>query len=403
MSDNIFYIYYEISKTAFRVYNPWFKQHSTMTLAELNQLSKKYEMMKGYDADDFGLIEYYLDFKQWNKELKDNGLIQFTFSYKNKYAVLNAFELYTKIKLKDLKIKNVIGSREAFYFESCNNGGLIYCKAGTYHCHGYDYNSYYPRIMSDENFGLKIPLKSGTELKLDSIDENNIKFGFYCVKIESKNDDFNKIFNYSKKNVYTSYSLEFALKHQKEFNVKIDLISDVEYNAYIYNDEDLVYTHKLFSEWFKKLHSFKTNFPKNKLCKHLLSSLWGTISSNKKVHVNANDMGNYDWGTDNDCEYMLQSCSNNDTNDYYTLIQRSNRYEYNLRLKPFLLSYARNVMGQIAYDNHLNEIIRIMTDNITYKSDVDFNVEHMIKENKTTGHIFFKNVTHYDVVTTSSS
>ena len=77
-------VYFEINKNLFSVYNPITSKHTEMTLAELNKLVKKYEMMKGYDADFNGLVEYWLDFNKWNKELKDNGLIQFTFSYKNK-------------------------------------------------------------------------------------------------------------------------------------------------------------------------------------------------------------------------------------------------------------------------------------------------------------------------------
>jgi hypothetical protein len=403
MSDNIFYIYYEISKTAFRVYNPRYKQHSTMNLNELNQLSKKYEMMAGFDADDYGLVEYYLSFRKWNDELKDNGLIQYTFYYKNKYAILGAFERYTGLKLKNLKTDNIIDGIESKYFEKCNNGGLIYCKAGVYHCYGYDYKSFYPHIMGSKMYDMKIPMRKGYEVKLDKIDEDNIQYGFYCVKIDCKNDDFNKIFNYSKKNVYTSYSLEFALKHKKEFKVSITLNTELEYNAYLYNEEDLVLSNELFGEWFSKLYSFKEKYPKNKLCKHLLSSLWGTISCFKKIHVTGDDIGEYDWGTDENCEYMLQSCSNDSKNDYYTLIQRDNQYEFNIRLKPFLLSYARNTMGDIAYKNNLSEVIRVMTDNITYKSNVAFNVENMVSEEKTTGHISFKNVMRYEVVTDTIS
>jgi len=44
-----------------------------------------------------------------------------------------------------------------------------------------------------------------------------------------------------------------------------------------------------------------------------------------------------------------------------------------------------------------------MTDNITYKSNVAFNVENMVSEEKTTGHISFKNVMRYEIVTDTIS
>jgi hypothetical protein len=49
-------------------------------------------------------------------------------------------------------------------------------------------------------------------------------------------------------------------------------------------------------------------------------------------------------------------------------------------------------MTEIAYNNSPTEIIRIMVDNIVYKSEVSFNVENMTVEDKSTGLINFKNV-----------
>ena len=49
-------------------------------------------------------------------------------------------------------------------------------------------------------------------------------------------------------------------------------------------------------------------------------------------------------------------------------------------------------MTDIAYKNHPEDLIRIMVDNICYKSNVSFNVENMTSEEKSTGLIHFKNV-----------
>ena len=91
-------------------------------------------------------------------------------------------------------------------------------------------------------------------------------------------------------------------------------------------------------------------------------------------------------------EYVLKSSNNNLQNEYYTLIKREQPYKYNIRLNPFLLSYSRSIMTDIAYKNHPQNIIRIMVDNICYKSNVSFNVENMSIEEKSTGLINFKNV-----------
>jgi hypothetical protein len=44
----------------------------------------------------------------------------------------------------------------------------------------------------------------------------------------------------SKYDVYTSLSLKFAMKHKKQFNIKIELINDDKPNAYIYDEKDCV-------------------------------------------------------------------------------------------------------------------------------------------------------------------
>ena len=48
-------------------------------------------------------------------------------------------------------------------------------------------------------------------------------------------------------------------------------------------------------------------------------------------------------------------------------------------------------MGKIAYENNIDEIVRVMCDNIVYKSNVEFNVEHMVREEKTSGLIKWNN------------
>ena len=105
-------------------------------------------------------------------------------------------------------------------------------------------------------------------------------------------------------------------------------------------------------------------------------------------------MGEYDWGTDDSCDFLLQSCSNNDTNDYYTLIQRSNRYEYNLRLKPFITSFGRIQTAKIALEN-LDNVVRIHTDGIVFDKPITTDLPNFIPEKKTTGRIQFKNVNDY--------
>jgi hypothetical protein len=399
MSQKIRNVYFKLADDQYRVFNPIFKEFTTMQYEDFKRLNMKYEMFEGYEATDEGLWAFYKDFDKWNKELKahydeqKSHLTYFYFRYNNEMHVIETFYNYAKPKF-DLKRNNysTIKYRESSYFERCNNGGLMFSDAGIYNCIGYDYNSFFPRLLGDDAFDLKIPLESGKEYKLESLDYNNIAFGFYNVKIECNDKRF--FFNYSKDDVYTHYSLLDAIKYKDQFNIKITLNMSCEYNAYLYCDKDLIYTKKIFGKWFNELNDFKMKNPKNKLIKHLMSSLWGALSKKNVMYVKEDEIQNYDFefSGDEGKKYQIISCSNSKTNPYYTMSERDNPYKYNIRLKPFLLSYSRSVMLDIAMNNHPKEIVRIMVDNIVYKSEIPFNVNNMSLEKKSTGLINVKNV-----------
>lgn len=395
--NKIYNFYFQTKNNEFRCYTPRFNEYKTINNSELHELQNRYEIFYGYDATDLGALNYYNDFMIWNKELFESGLDAFTFSYSNKLAVMRCFKKYLNKNIYDYRIfekdgirENIIGEIESFYFENCNNGCLIYCENGTYkECYGYDYKSFYPWALGKSDF--KIPLKEGRLVKLKRLDKNKIKYGFYNVLIQSDDPRFLKIFKYSKKNIYTHYSLLFAYKHQQEFNIKIELLKD--YDAYLYHSKDLCKSVDIFGNWYDKLIEVKNKYPKNKLIKHLLSGLWGVLSEFKKIYIKKEDTEKYDVGMKNDdCEYFICEDSNNQNNSYQTLMKKTDMYKSDLRIKPFLLSFSRNVMGDIAFNNHFDEIVRIYCDNIVYKSNVPFNVDNMIQEDKTSGfNITWKN------------
>jgi hypothetical protein len=400
MSNKIHNVYFKLADDQYRVFNPVIKEFTTMKYEDFKKLSMKYEMFDGYEATDEGLYTFYKDFDVWNKQLKahydehKSHLTFFYFKYTNEMNVIETFYNYSK-NMFDIKYNNysAIKSRESSYFERCNNGGLMFSDSGIYDCIGYDYNSFFPRLLGDDDFDLKIPIESGKEFKLDTLDYNNIEFGFYNVKIECEDKRF--FFNYSKDDVYTHYSLLDAIKYKERFNIKITLNMNCEYNAYLYCDKYfLKETKKIFGKWFNELNAFKIKHPKNKLIKHLMSSLWGALSKKNVIYVKEDEAEKYDFEFTGDAgkEYRVISCSNSSTNPYFTMIKQDDPYKYNIRLKPFLLSYSRSIMLDIAMKNHPQEIVRIMVDNIVYKSDVKFDVQNMSLEKKTSGLINVKNV-----------
>ena len=144
----------------------------------------------------------------------------------------------------------------------------------------------------------------------------------------------------------------------------------------------------------RQTHGTCGKIPENKLVKHMMSSLWGYLSEKKKYCVPIEELNNRkDWGLETDLhkEYYLSDYCEDVGNTYATLKKRKNKYLYDIRLKPFLLSYARNVLADIAYNNHPEEIVRMYIDNIVYKSNVKFDVPDMVREEKTSGLITWKN------------
>lgn len=390
--DKIFYFYIQKDRLTHRVLNSWTNQCSDMTIQDVFNLKKKYEVLNvNYDTDDDDVILklYRKDFDNWNKELRLGGLDSYNFSYSNSVAIMSAFQ---KNSTFILKTQPLITTLESNYFEACYNGDLSYAgkEEVTHQCYGYDMNAFYPRILAEKQ--LQIPIKEGCQYKLESLDFENLKFGFYRVVIECYHPDFLKMFKFSPNQTYTSYDLKFAYIYQKEFGITIDLNDSEEYNAYLYEEEDLIYTKEIFGEWFKKLMPVKKDYPNNRLVKHLLASLWGQLSKKvKPITIKLEDMHEYDCefprDSDENTEYLIHEIAD----DKVKLVNTKKRYVHQIRLKPFLRSYCRCVMGQIAYDNHLTEIVRIFCDNIVYKSDVKIKVEFFEPEKKTTGMIRIKN------------
>ena len=214
----------QLNANEYRVYNPYRNEYSTIDSINYYKLSHKYDMLKGkgYEANDDSLIRYYIEFKKWNDELFKNGVDAFTYKYNNQLAVFETFYKLSNKTLYDIKKdSNIIMETECKYFEGCNNGGLQYCLNGRYQCYGYDFNAFYPRMLGDKDYDMQIPIKEGAQIKVNNL--LDLKYGFYNVLIECEDENFNKIFKYSKKYIYTHYALQFAKTHQAEFNISITL------------------------------------------------------------------------------------------------------------------------------------------------------------------------------------
>lgn len=386
------------------------------TIMTKDMKSNYFEMFNNYDDLTLEeLIKFKNDFNQWHDETKE------TINYKKYYNHNSAVRLFflskSKRSIMSLETESIT-YKEFNFFEKCYNAGLMFFDAKykdiKTNCYGYDFSSFYPNML----LKILLPKKQGKRYKLSHLDFNNISYGIYHVKITCDDERFKKLFSFSKHNYYTHNCLKFAYKNKDEFNINIELIIDENYNALIYNENKLINSSDVFKNWFTYLRNLKTQFPKNRLVKHLLSSLWGSLCQFNKMFFNEEEFENLDvskLSDDEPTEYKLLERKDYYNGDniktsyhciptkqpYKNIFDDSNSDGNLARLKPFLVSFARCYIAKIIMkEKILDNVIRIHTDGIILNKEHDFThlKYHPISELKSTGDIIFKNVNNYKKV-----
>ena len=383
--------------SGFRIFDPIAKEFKTINKYPSEHHS--FELMKGYKPTDEDLKRYAEDFKKWCDELKDpeNFLtIDYSNYVSHSYAVRNTYKRLKKNKFKnveDIKFSK-IGKTEHHYFSMCNNGPLMYCQKYEGPSYGYDYKQYYPTILAAKTF--QVPTKKGKAMALDTekiiSDGENLPYGFYFVGITSKNPNAKKIFSFSKKDLYTHYSVQFAWKYKDTFNFEFEFYDKDQNNCYVYDEADLVPGSLVFGNWKNKLTKLRKKYPKNKLLKHLLSSAWGQFTGYKAIYKTYSDIKKegLDVGPTLKSEYVVLDHHKTPTEDYYKLYSAKDPYKMGeARIKSFMSSFARIRIAETAIYGGIDDVIRIHTDNVTFKCNKDEKMKNRdIKpEDKTTGNL----------------
>lgn len=369
-----------------------------------------YESFKGYETIHESLIQFKQDFTKWNNEIKSvpHCSVDYTKYYNNESAVTMTFKSKASIAIKALKCEPVT-YKEFAYYERCNNGGLItlddkYKNIST-QSYGYDFSSFYPSMLAMKGF--QIPTKEGKLKHYASLDYNNLQYGIYKVKITCNDSKFKQLFAFSPNHYYTHYSLQYVYEHKERFHITMDLITDCDHNALVY--DKLVDSTKIFKPWYNYLMAIKTKFPKNKLVKHLLSSLWGMlIKFNRKFYEEDEffDLDVSELDDEDETEYKLINEKRYKDDNYetgvrllYEVVESSNPYANELaRLKPFFVAFCRAHVGDLIISEDLVEkVIRIHTDSVCLIAPHDFThlFYYPIPEDKTTGNIVWENVNKY--------
>lgn len=389
-----FIAYYTDADSVHHIYDTRDNTYSTST-KKLPKDRTCYHVTKGYKASKKGLKKFADATAIEVREIeKCKGFGRFGDHRRTYNGVQHTFLRLCKGKYEH---HERITYEEHTWMERCHNGGLTYCRPGTYKdCVGYDYKGFYPSIMASDDF--KIPVKTGMAIHLDKLPKkrSKIEFGFYNVKITCKNEEFRKIFAFSKDNVYTHYSLKFAMKYKKRFDVKIKMNTDTENNAYVYASNTIVSGSEVFGEWYKVLLEMKSGNPKNKMIKMLMSTLWGNLTGIKTKIVEEDDLDDYDIGNDDSATWFIHDIMNHaDGSESYMLIHRDAIYRADIRLKSFLTAFGRNLIAKVALED-LDNVVQIQTDGLCYNCDPQLDIENLIIDDKYAGHIKWSNVNKYE-------
>ena len=386
-------------------------EHSRLTKYSINEKLEKGETI------EIILKEYSNNINIWRNEIltsknlikefdyfryfeKDNGE---RYINTNESNIMRFFRSYSSKIYTEDKFDKIVWN-EYKWFENNNNSALMRYKAGVYDTLGFDLKMAYPNILASqliinkEKQNFYFPKKEGKNEKLKSL--KMLKYGLYHVKIHSDNEDFKMIFDINELNVYTHYDITFCQKYKELFNISIELIIDGSYNALTWLNIYTINGESIFKPWLDRIQDLKEEFPKNGLIKLMSSSIWGYLSKINKRFYNDEELDNhpeikFDYYDNDDINYLcLNEKENKNGSMDYMLINKDKPYTKNYRIKPFLQSFTRLIMAEIAIEIGINKIVRINTDNITFDSDLLTQEDikklknispQFIQEEKTTG------------------
>jgi hypothetical protein len=251
--------------------------------------------------------------------------------------------------------------------------------------------------MASKDF--QFPTKEGIVMTLETLPKK-LKYGIYRVSFNTSTipKDMKVVFKFVKSNCYTHYDLNFITKTWK--GVKFELIQDDKPNCLIYEDSDLITGSELFFSWLQRIKNLRDELPNNYLVKHLGSKLWGVMIEFDAIYMPESELetNGVEFRIPNATHVLLNCKVKKDGELHYKVAKHGSYYKKNIRIKPFLTSFARVNISKVALTN-INHVIRIQTDGIVFDKPLSKEVLSQFPglklEDKTTGTIHWKNVNTY--------
>ncbi len=372
--------------------------------------TRNYSMNASYQETEEDLFRFRNDLKRLNDQIVDK-LYHSKLSKKwfrlnvFNYNTLNEAVLNTVIVNADqIKLKDVpkIDFREFCVFNNCLSAGLMTIDKDLLNkpikCFGYDYSKFYYNIMKK----IQIPICAPDYKTIEALNFNKLGFGIYRCKIDCTNKNFWQCFNFNKTHHYTHNTIKTLYQYKDLYGIKFKLLdADEEYNYNFVQYVKTIELKQLFKDWFVIMDDVIERCPGNWLAKSYVSQAWGNICKFKKIKVDEDHIGDYDWDHMKNINYKNQYEYYNykTDNGKYQLIKSDDAFDSVLaRMKPFLTEFARlYIFNFISQHGLAGQVIRCQTDGIVFKKKYNFNLLEYppIPEDKTTGNIKFYNLNSY--------
>ena len=263
-----------------------------------------------------------------------------------------------------------VSQAEAFYLNSCKNGGLIFGDPFNFEetpgrIYKYDIKSAYPSIMNSSRF--LIPFKQGSFIHVVGFKGTKEKpflaYGIYRAKVATTADEpTRKMLSLNPKNFYTSIDLMQANK----LGLDVEFIQDGQANALVYDGKSRVCGSVLFGHYIKKWFGHKAS--KVPFAKTFINVLWGKLTERKKIFKFETSKPK-----DLDAKYKIikiNKCAPNTQHKRrrLTLVDRDDEFKSCFaRIKPFLTAKCRCKMSDYIQQAGQDNIIRTHTDSLFSK------------------------------------
>jgi hypothetical protein len=127
-----------------------------------------------------------------------------------------------------------------------------------------------------------------------------------------------------------------------------------------------------------------------------MSSLHGSLSRSNCIFktFEAIESEGLDVSMNSSSDYKIIEYVSNEDKELYKLQCNHNPYRFPFRLKSFLTAFGRVKIAEVALCK-IDDVIRVQTDGVSFKSQVYPNFSHLIADDKSTGLIKWEHVNKY--------